>query len=93
MMKNLPEGIQPLNTKTVYRVGFWAYGGKPMKIKHVFATNNDPYAAVTEVNADSRKTDSPVYDLCGRVVASDLSDLGSLSRGVYVVEGRKIAKY
>lgn len=93
MMKNLPEGIQPLNTKTVYRVGFWAYGGKPMKIKHVFATNNDPYAAVTEENADSRKTDSPVYDLCGRVVASDLSDLGSLSRGVYVVEGRKIAKY
>ncbi len=43
MMKNLESGIVPLNTKNIYRVGFWAVGGQGNRIKRVFATNNDPY--------------------------------------------------
>lgn len=43
MMKNLPEGIQPLNTAKVYRVGFWGFGKTPIRIKQVFATNTNPY--------------------------------------------------
>lgn len=54
MMKNLDSGIVPLDTKKIYRVGFWAYGGKPIHIKHVFATNNDPYA---DPNAGSEVVD------------------------------------
>lgn len=43
MMKNLETGIQPLNTAKVYRVGFWGFGKNPIRIKQVFATNNNPY--------------------------------------------------
>ena len=43
MMKNLPSGIVPLNTANVCKIGFWCFGQNPVKIKHVFATNNNPY--------------------------------------------------
>ena len=43
MMKNLPEGIKPLNTSDVYRVGFWCFGRNPIRIKQLFATNTNPY--------------------------------------------------
>ncbi|MDE5872137.1 MAG: sialate O-acetylesterase [Muribaculaceae bacterium] len=43
MMKNLPTGIVPLNTANVYRVGIWGSGKNPIRIKQVFATNNNPY--------------------------------------------------
>ncbi len=43
MMKNLPDGIKPLNTANVYRIGFWCFGKNPIRIKQVFATNTNPY--------------------------------------------------
>ena len=43
MMKNLPDGIKPFDTSNVYRVGFWCFGRNPIRIKQVFATNNNPY--------------------------------------------------
>lgn len=43
MMKNLPDGIKPLNTANVYRVGLWCFGKNPIRIKQVFATNTNPY--------------------------------------------------
>ncbi|MDE6379246.1 MAG: sialate O-acetylesterase [Muribaculaceae bacterium] len=43
MMKNLPDGIKPFDTANVYRVGFWCFGRNPIRIKQVFATNNNPY--------------------------------------------------
>lgn len=90
MMKNLSTGIKPLNTAEIYRVGFWAYGNKPFFIKHVFATNNDPFTstAVVEIpDADSEV----VYDLTGRKLSASLSD-GSLAPGIYVCNGRKVLK-
>lgn len=89
MMKNLDSGIVPLNTSSVYRVGFWAYGGKPIRIKHVFATNNDPFAGVGSVLADNVPEDSAVYDILGRKVADSWSS-DSLARGVYIVNGKKL---
>lgn len=90
MMKNLSTGIVPLNTGTVYRVGFWAYGFKPIHIKQVFATNIDPFAAVTGVSADSTDgAESVVYDILGRKVADSIS-ASSLVPGIYVSAGKKI---
>ncbi len=43
MMKNLPDGIKPLNTANVHRIGFWCFGKNPIRIKQVFATNTNPY--------------------------------------------------
>ncbi|MDE7409010.1 MAG: sialate O-acetylesterase [Muribaculaceae bacterium] len=89
MMKNLPSGIQPLNTAGIYRVGFWCYGNNPTYIKQVFATNNNPYdTAVNGVAAEA--SDTAVYDMTGVKVADSL--LGcNLYPGIYLSAGRKIA--
>ena len=47
MMKNLPDGIKPLDTANVHKVGFWCSGRNPIRIKQVFATNNNPYDSDT----------------------------------------------
>lgn len=89
MMKNLPDGIVPLNTASVYRVGFWAYGGKPIRIKHVFATNNDPLAGVEGIAADTANIPSGVFDLTGCKVA-DSWPSHTLAKGIYIVNGKKM---
>ena len=89
MMKNLDSGIVPLDTSEVYRVGFWCYGFAPIQIKHVFATNNNPYeASVEAIGPDAVDTD--VYNLHGIRVASSMSEV-SLP-GLYIVNGKKIIK-
>lgn len=87
MMKNLPTGIVPLNTAEVYRVGFWCYGGAPIHIKHVFATNNDPYQSVRAIIPDAE--DSTVFNLLGMRVADSLSDVST--PGIYISNGKKVA--
>lgn len=93
MMKDLGDngGIVPLNTATVYRVGFWGLGSVPISIKQVFATNNDPNGGIIDIFADETgtATDHAVYDLMGRKVADNLQD-SCLSHGFYLCEGRKI---
>ncbi len=52
MMKNLPDGkIIPLNTAQVYRVALACAAPQPVHIKHVFATNDDPYNALAQIKA------------------------------------------
>lgn len=90
MMKNTESGIVPLKTSEVYRVGFWAYGFKPVIIKHVYATNNNPYAGVTDcVSVDNES--AVVYDLSGRLVAADGDALASLAGGLYITQGKIIS--
>lgn len=91
MMKNLETGIVPLDTSNVYRVGFWCYGKNPIDIKHVFATNSNPYEDVKTLAADQGGSGSDfVYDLTGAKVADSL--LGSnLCPGIYLTAGRKVA--
>ncbi len=89
MMKNLEFGIQALDTSRIYRVGFWAYGGKPIRIKHVYATNSDPYSLALTLMQDEAAGQA-VFDLTGRKVAtSDRKQ--SLAQGIYISAGRKIA--
>lgn len=86
MMKNLDSGIVALNTSEVYRVGLWCYGMSPIHIKHVFATNNNPYESVSTVLASS--SNSEVYNLQGMRVASSISEVSD--SGIYISEGKKI---
>lgn len=90
MMKNMPDGsIQPLNTKNIYRVGFWDLGNRPFAIKHVYATNDDPYNSVTSVISDEKTYE--VYNMQGVKVLSttERGDLASLNPGIYVVNNTK----
>lgn len=92
MMKNMDNGsIVPLNTAAVYRVGIWCYGNRPIYIKHIYATNNNPYdsSAVSNVEGDSSAPESGVYNLTGCKVADNLQD-STLTKGVYICNGKKI---
>lgn len=86
MMKNLDSGIVPLNSSEVYRVGFWCYGGVPIHIKHVFATNNNPYETGVST-VESKPTDTAVYNLQGIKIANSLTEI-SLP-GLYIQNGKK----
>lgn len=93
MMKNFQDGsIKPLDTSEVYRVGFWAYGGQPIHIKQVFATNNDPYNTSVKNLADEQTVseDPAVYNLMGCKVADSLDTASNLSKGIYLCCGKKI---
>lgn len=87
MMKNLDSGIVPLNTNAIYRVGFWAHGFVPIHIKHVFATNSDPYSSVENLTADEK--DVAVYNLNGNKVAESFRP-EELQPGLYIVGNRKV---
>lgn len=90
MMKNLDSGIVPLNTSSIYRIGFWAYGNGTTYIKQVFATNNDPYEAGISTVGSEDYQNMKVYDLNGRKVAEDMAEV-TLQPGIYVCGGKKIA--
>lgn len=82
-MSDASKGITAVNTAGIYRVGFWAYGGKPIRVKQVYATNVDPYAqqGTHDIEVDAR-AEYPVYNLQGHKVA-DTSSISSLPSGIY----------
>lgn len=89
MMKNLPDGIAPLDVSQIYRVGFWALGGKPIRIKHVFATDKDPYSSgLADIIDRKEPATDGVYNLMGYKVA-DTYPCGGLDPGIYIVNGQK----
>lgn len=89
MMKNLDTGIVPLDNTGIYRVGFWAYGGKPIIIKHVFATNNNPYEnSETENIGVAENLPVSVYNINGWKVA-DSDSCTELSPGLYIAGSKK----
>lgn len=89
MMKNLDTGIVPLNTKKVYRVGLWCFGNNPIHIKHIFATNDNPFDSSVAEITDGTSANKAVYSLTGVKVADSLSDT-ALPAGLYVCNGKKI---
>lgn len=88
MMKNLPDGIRPLDTSSVYRVGFWCFGNNPIHIKQVFVTNNNPYNSAVNVVRDSDNSHA-VYDITGCKQADDINSC-NLPGGLYICDGKKI---
>lgn len=89
MMKNLDSGITPVNTSNVYRVGFWCYGGVPIHIKHVFATNNDPYDSGVD-QLECAINNDVVFNLQGIKIADSISQLST--PGIYISNGKKVVK-
>ena len=68
------KGTEPLDVSRIYRVGFTNWGGTPIRIKRVYATNKDPYGGVGDVVIDS---DAPmrVYNLQGMPVDVEASGI------------------
>lgn len=78
----------------IYIVGFWSTGGKPFRIKNVFAAMSPDESGIEETVCD---TDTPasvdVYDLQGRKVRSCVPAAEAtegLAPGIYIAGGKKI---
>ena len=89
LTRNSGSNIVPLKTDEIYIIGFWAYGHKPIHLKRVYLTNENPYTSVTQIPQDSEIKDGKVYDLTGRLVAPSLSG-SDLPAGIYIVNRQKI---
>lgn len=88
MMKNLESGIKPVDTSKIYRVGFWGHGRNPIHIKHVYATNVNPYDTKVEGVTAEIGADGSVYNLLGMKVSDSIGD-ADLEPGIYISAGRK----
>jgi hypothetical protein len=85
-----PQQGEPLDTKNVHIVSFWGTGSKTIRVQDMYLTNNDDYSpqvltAIPTVAADSPRTAPAIYDLQGRKV-----EAASLSKGLYIINGRKV---
>lgn len=82
------KGTEPVDVSRIYRIGFTNWGGTPIRIKRVYATNNDPYGGVEDVVIGS---DGPVrvYNLQGMPIEVGASGIEALPAGVYIVNGKK----
>lgn len=89
LARNSGSNIVPLKTDEIYIIGFWAYGHKPIHLKRVYLTNENPYTSVTQIPQESEIKDGKVYDLTGRLVAPSLSE-ANLPAGIYIVNRQKI---
>ena len=76
-----------LNPKHIYIAGFWSYGGKPIKIKNVFLSNDKdatgPSTGIGEVEALPDCGDGVIYNLRGQRVVNP-------TPGIYIKNGKKI---
>jgi beta-xylosidase len=81
---------QPLDTKNVRIVSFWNNKGT-LLVKDMYLTNNDDYTrsipdGIEDLAPALSLDEEAVYDIAGRKVTN-----GSLHRGIYIQNGRKIA--
>lgn len=83
-----------LDPKHIYIAGFWSYGGSAIQIKEIFLSDDGVHPIVAGLENILLPNDTPaeVYDLQGRSVpdgANRLQD-GTLPRGIWIVNGKKI---
>ena len=80
----------------IYYAGFWTMGGKVVSIKKVFLSNDGKTSATTDiiknVEGQGNTLSARIYNLQGQVVANGMEKLQSLPHGIYIINGKKVAK-
>lgn len=80
------NGTTPLNLSHIYIAGFWSTGGKPIKIKSVFLSNNSTATAAESVEADLTPRANYIYNLQGQRVKE-------MKKGqIYISNGKTFIK-
>jgi len=85
------ESTVPFDASNIYRLGFSNWGGSPIYIKRVYATNtiDKGPSNIDDIVSD---TDSNrlhcIYNLQG--IAIPTADISSLPHGIYLVDGKKV---
>jgi alpha-D-xyloside xylohydrolase len=85
-----------LDPSHLYIIGFWSYGGCPIKIDNVYVTNNDnldPPSAIHPVFAEDEPAEIDVYSITGIKIRSQVkreSATQGLPNGVYITGKNKV---
>lgn len=73
-----------LNLKHIYIAGLWSTGGKPIRIKSVFLTNDPNATGVEGVEATQQPANQSIFNLQGQRVKT-------MNKGqIYIINGKKI---
>lgn len=72
-----------LNPQHIYIAGFWSYGGKPIKIKQIFLSNDKNATGATAIDAVlfTPKADGAIHNLNGQRIAKP-------AHGIYIQGGK-----
>jgi hypothetical protein len=90
-MTDLGADAEDFDASKVYIVGFWSYGGSPIKIQSIKLIRAVADGIQNIANDVVITNDAPVYNLMGMKVGV-VGNFDSLPKGIYVVNGKKILK-
>lgn len=82
----LKKGGAALDLRHIYIAGFWTTGGKPVRIKSVFLTNDANATGIADVECDGEGKADGIYNLSGQRVRS------TQKGNIYIINNRKMIK-
>ena len=88
---------QPLDLANIHIVSFWGNGGGSINVKEMYLTNNDDYSPFDPDGIEDVESQEPrvnVYSLDGVCLRHNIDAkeaLQGLHRGIYIINGKKVA--
>lgn len=85
-----------LDPSHLYIIGFWSYGGCPIRVDEIYVTNNDNYTkptALEDVKALDRYRLVDVFNLLGMKIRESVpfcESVSGLPGGIYIVDRQKV---
>lgn len=80
----------------IYMMGFWSYGGSPIKIKDIFLSNDGTNPVSTDIGftlSDNDIQRDGIYTIGGMRIDRGMQSEGqeSLSKGLYIINGKCVS--
>lgn len=94
---NVKTEVGDLKPSHIFRAGIWTTGNGSVSIKDVYLSNDGTNKVSTGINHAlsnmiHMKPSARIYNLQGQVVANGMEKLQSLPHGIYIINGKKVAK-
>ena len=94
---NVKTEVGDLKPSHIFRAGIWTTGNGTVSIKDVYLSNDGTNKVSTGINHAlsnmiHMKPSARIYNLQGQVVANGMEKLQSLPHGIYIINGKKVAK-
>lgn len=92
-MKKSVNGVSTeCSPSHIYMMGFWSYGGSPIRIKNIFLSNDgiNPITTGThDIMMANAEASSDIFSIDG-IKINRVNNMKMLPRGVYIKGGKSI---
>lgn len=95
-LKTMKKTVNDASTKCdpshIYMMGFWSYGGSPIRIRNIFLSNDGVNPVTTgthDIVMANAEVSSDIFSIDG-IKMNRVNDMKKLSRGVYIKGGKSI---